>query len=125
MGVHDGRNIRPSLIDRGMDEALPIEHAPFGCHRLAVETKLDDVILLDESRGQRTRDEEVARIDRVANADVAVGIDDTLLGEDAVGNDEVLKEVAKFAHGASLPAIAALTFSITIGEALAIRLTIR
>src|SRR5262249_5803126 len=44
------------------------------------------------------RDEEALGIVGMAHADVAVGIDHVLLGEDAVGDDEVLDEVVEIGH---------------------------
>ncbi len=38
------------------------------------------------------------RIVRMADADVAVGVDHVLLGEDAVGDDEVLDEGVEVGH---------------------------
>ena len=87
-------DVRPRLVDRRMDEALEIERALLVPHRLAVEAELDDVVLLDQLGRERARDEEALRIVGMADADVAVGVDHVLLGEDAVGDDEVLDDVS-------------------------------
>ena len=54
---------------------------------------------LDQLGRERARDEEVLGIVGMADADVAVGVDHVLLGEDAVGDDEVLDEGVEIAHG--------------------------
>ena len=49
-------------------------------------------LALDQLRRTRTRQEVALRVVRMAHADVAVGVDHVLLGEDAVGDHEVLDE---------------------------------
>ena len=92
MGVNHRVDVRPRLVDGGMDEALEIERALVVAHRLPVEPQLDDVVALDQLGRDRAGQEKVLGIAGMADADVAVGVHHILLGEDAVGDDEVLDD---------------------------------
>ena len=85
-------DVRPRLEDGGVDEALEIERARLVAHRLAVEAELDDVVALHQVGRERAGEEEVLRIVGMADADMAVGVDHVLLGEDAVGDHEILDD---------------------------------
>jgi hypothetical protein len=54
--------------------------------------------VLDQFRRQRARDEEVLGIVGIADADMALGIDHVLLGENAVGDDEVFDKRIEVGH---------------------------
>ena len=85
---------------------------PLRVERLAVEVVLDDVLHLHDLRRERAREEVALRVARRAQADVAVGVDHAVRGEDAVGGDEVF-EVIPF-QSALMPA--ALTTRVQRGE---------
>ena len=90
--MHDGLDVGPRLEDRGVDEALEVERTRLVAHRLAVEPELDDVVALDQLGRERAREEEVLRLVGMADADMAIGVDHVLLGQDAVGDDEIVEE---------------------------------
>ncbi len=98
MRVHDGHDIRPRREDRGVNKAFEIELLAVVAHRLAVEVELDDIRGRDQFRGERARDQKAMRVVGVADADMAVGVDDVLLREDAVGDHQILDQGIEAAH---------------------------
>ena len=103
MGVNDGHDIWPRREDRRMDEALEIKAAVLLPHRLTVQVEFDDVLWGHQLRGERAGDQEAVGIVRVTDADMTVGVDDLLLGEDPVGDHEVLDQGVEITHGVQLP----------------------
>ena len=101
MGMDDGHHVRPRRKDRRMNKALEIKAAAVVANRPAVEVELDDVLGADQLRCQRAGDQEMAGVVRMAHADMAVGVDHLLPGEDPVGDDEVLHQGVESAHGRS------------------------
>ena len=99
MGVHHRLHVGPRLVDAAVDEALVIERPAVVLRRRAVEVELHDVGLADHLGRERAGEEEAARVARMAHADVAVGIDDVFVREDAVRDHEVADEIVHFAHG--------------------------
>jgi hypothetical protein len=65
--------------------------AAVGIQRLAVEVVLDQVLDLDALGCERARQVIAVRVFRRAQADVAVGVDDAVVRENAVRGDEVVK----------------------------------
>ncbi len=98
MRVHHRHHIGARFEDRGVNKALEIEGGALIAHRLAVEVELDDVLGTDQLRGHRTGDQKMVRVVRMSDADMAVGVDHLLLGEDAVGDHEVLDDRIETAH---------------------------
>src|SRR4051794_30286158 len=98
MGMHHGIDVRPGSQDASMNEALQVERTFLVFHRLPAHVELDDVLLLDQLRRQRARDEEGLRILGIADADMAIGVDHVLLGEDTVGDDEVFDDGIEIGH---------------------------
>src|SRR5438270_732182 len=96
--AHRSRPGRDS-VDRRVDETLEVERSLLVGHRLPGEAKLDDIGLLDQLGRERARDEEVLRIIWMAYADMAIGVDHVLLGEDPVGDDEILDKSVETGHG--------------------------
>jgi hypothetical protein len=96
MVVHHRHDIGPRAIDLAVDEALADRgHARFyslAVERLAVEVVLEDVFHLHGLGRDGAGEEETLRILRRAQADVAVGVDHAVLGEDAVGGDQVFEQ---------------------------------
>ena len=72
-----------------MNEALGVDRAVGAVEPVAVEIELDDVVLGDEAGAPRARQEITSGILRMANADVAEGIDHALVAEDAVRHHEI------------------------------------
>jgi hypothetical protein len=99
MGVHDRHDLRPRLEDRRVNEPLEIKRALVVADRLPVEAELDDVFGSDQFRGNRAGDQKPARILRVPDTDMAIGVDHLLLGEDAIGNHQILDEGVEAVNG--------------------------
>src|SRR5437879_1854852 len=74
-----------------MDEALEVGLARIAAGGVALEVELHEVAALDPVRAERAREEKAPRVARVPHADVAVGVDDVLVRQDAVGDDEVVE----------------------------------
>ncbi len=106
MRMNDGHDFGPRRKDRRVNEPLEIKARAPAAHRLAVEAELDDVIGTDQLRGERAGDQEPVRMVGMADADMAISIDDLLPGEDPVGDDKVLDQRIEIAHPAMLPQFA-------------------
>ena len=76
-----------------MDEALGDRLASLGVQGIRVQVVLDHVLRLHPLRGKRAREVIALRIARRAQADVPVGVDHAVLGEDAVGSNEIVEMV--------------------------------
>ena len=55
------------------------------------------------SSGETDGDQKAVRILRMPDADMAVGVDHVLLGEDAVGDHQILDQGVEVAHGHLAP----------------------
>ena len=64
----------------------------------AMRNHIDQIVALDQFWRQRARHEEVFRIIRVAHTDVAIGVNDVLVGKNAIGNNEVTQQIVQLAH---------------------------
>src|SRR5215212_7995152 len=104
-----GIDLGPGLVDRAVDVALKIAR-PRIADRRAVELELDNILAGDEFGAQRARQQIVIRLARVANADVAVGIDHVLLCQNPVRDHQIANRAFQFIHAAppSPPASQAL-----------------
>ena len=100
--MHHGVDVRPRLVDRAVDEALEIGRARVA-HRRAVEPELDDVGAGDEFRAERARQQIVVGLLRVADADVAVGVDHVLLRQDPIGDHQIADRALQLVHASVLP----------------------
>src|SRR5580700_95478 len=98
MGMNDRHDIRPRREDRRMNETLKIETAVILAYGLTIEVKLEDVFGTDQLRGQRAGNQEAVGVVRVTDADMTVGVDDLLPGEDAIGDHEILDQGVEIAH---------------------------
>ena len=103
MRVHHRHHVGPRFENSAMNEALEIEVAFFFSHRLAVERELDDVVMSDQFRSQRTGEKKTVRSLRMTNADMAISVDHFLMSEDAVGDDEIVKKIVEVRHYNSPP----------------------
>jgi hypothetical protein len=103
MGVHDRHDVGPRLEDRRVNEPLKIERALVVAGRLPVESELDDVFGADQLGRDRAGDQKAARILRMPDADMAIGVDHVLLGENAVGDHEILDQGVEAAHAHLAP----------------------
>lgn len=98
MVVHHAHHFGPHAIDLAVDEALEHGLAPVGVQRRAVEVVLDEIVFLNALRREGSREVIAVRVLWRAQADVPIGVDDAVAGEDAVRRDQVLQ----LAQGVSL-----------------------
>ena len=89
----------PRLEYRGVYEPFEIERALVVADRLPVEAELGDVRGGDQFRGDRAGDQKPARVVRMPDADMAVGVDHRLPREDAIGDHQILDKGVEAAHG--------------------------
>src|ERR1043166_5874094 len=93
MAVHDRHDLRARAIDLAVDIALDEALALVAGGRLAVRPPLDEVRGSDERRGARARHDEVLAPLVTARADVAIGVEHAVLGENAACGDEVVDQL--------------------------------
>ena len=103
MVVHHGVHVRPRFVDRAVDEALQIGRAAALVDRRAVEGIFDDVVALDALRRARPRQQIMLRIVGMPGADMAEGIDDALVGQDAIGGHQFFENEIELAHCGASP----------------------
>jgi len=102
--VHYRHDVGPGLVDFAVDIALAHRLAAGVVQRPAVEVVFEDVLGLHPLRRDGVRQVIAVRILRRAQADVAIGVDHAVLGEDAVRGDQV---VEIFHQSAFIPAYTA------------------
>src|SRR5262249_22264535 len=90
--------IAARLVDRRMDEALRRQLAVLAAQRRAVGAELDDVSGNHGARADRAGQKETFRIGWMPGADVAEGVDDAEIVEDAVGDHQVFDRAVSGAH---------------------------
>ena len=90
--MHHGLHVVARPVDLPVDEALQIETASLPVHGHAVEIVLEDVVGGDQLRSQRTCHEVAIGIPVVPDADVAPRVNHAVIGQDAIGGDEVVDE---------------------------------
>ena len=105
MVVHHGVHVRPRLVDRAVDEALQIGRAAALVDRGAVERIFDDVVALDALGRAGAGQQIMLRIVRMPRADMAEGIDDALIGQNAVGGHQFFQNEIELAHRGASPLI--------------------
>ena len=93
--VAHGVHVRPRLKDLAVDHALRIRPFLRRYDRIGVEIVFEDVVRLDQSRRARARKELSIRIVRVAQADMAEGIEDAFVRHDAVSGGEVAAKIGE------------------------------
>src|SRR5688572_3089567 len=93
MVVHHGHHLGPRAVDLAVDEALEHRFVPAFVACAAVEVVVEQVGGLDALGRYRPRQKIALRILRRAHADVAVGVDHAVLGEDAVRRDQVFQKL--------------------------------
>src|SRR5262245_11030963 len=85
-------HIRSKLVDFTMDESLNHAAAILLIDRIGIEVVLHDVARGHRDRCERAGHQVTAWIARMTNAHMSLGIEHTLLGENAVGGNKVLYE---------------------------------
>src|SRR5215469_5824535 len=91
-------HIRPRLVDAAMDRPLDIDFAAALVDRLAVEIEFEEIVACHQLRAARAREEEAVGLGRMAHADMAIGIDHVLMGEDAVRHHQIVQDFVEIAH---------------------------
>ena len=89
MGVNDRMYVRARFVDRAVDKSFEIQRATVAADRIAVQSEFHHVAALDQFRTARTRQDVALGMAGMANTDMAVSIDDSFVGEDAVGDHEL------------------------------------
>ena len=90
--MHDGVHVRPSAIDFTVNEPLEVYASAVGVEGSAIEVERDDVVAPHQCRRHVARQQEVHGRLVMAHADVTETIDDTLVVQDAVGDDELVDQ---------------------------------
>ncbi len=103
MRMNHRRHVGPRLEDRGMNETLEVGLA-LVLDRLALLVEFDQIVTLDQLRRPRARHEETLRIVGMPHADMAVGVDHILVGQNAIGDHKVAQQIIKLAHRVSISA---------------------
>ena len=85
-------HVRPRLVDLAVDEALEEHAAAALVDGIAIEIELHDVGGGDVRRRHRARHQVAVRIGRVADADMAKGVEHALIGQNAVRRDEIVDQ---------------------------------
>src|SRR5438876_914097 len=83
---------------RAMNKTFVIRCATVVADRLTVQGEFHNVGALDQFRTARPRQQVVLGIGGMAHADVAIGIDDAFVGQDAVGDDDLADVEVQVAH---------------------------
>src|SRR6266542_4317486 len=99
MAVHDRVQVWPLRVDLAVNEALEIRLPRIVVLRGRREVERHDVVVRDELRRKRTRQQVAVRLLGMARAYVAEAVENAEAGEDAVGRDEVLDECGEGGHG--------------------------
>ena len=84
-----------------MDKPFEIERTLFLLHRLAIKRELDNIVAGNQLWSQRACQKETVRFFRMTYADVPVGIDNVLVGEDAVSDNEIVQQSVQMSHHSS------------------------
>ena len=92
MAVHHHHHLGPGAIDLAVDVALD-EALAFISNRLTVRPELHHVRRDHQRRRARARHQEVFRPLVAARADVAIGVEHAVAGEDAASRNQVVDEL--------------------------------
>ena len=92
MVVTDRHHIRPRLVDFAVDDALEEQPVLARTQGPVVEIELDDVVGGNLGRRHAAGEPIAIGITRIARADVAVGVEDAAVGENAIGRDEIVDQ---------------------------------
>ena len=92
MTVDDGIHVGPDFVDFAVNETFEGQPAAALIDRVGVEVELHDVLGGHERRRQRARHQVAVWIRRMPDAHMPGFIEHALLGQDAIGRDEVFDE---------------------------------
>ena len=91
--VADGEHVGPCLVDLAVDDALGIELHGRRLHRLGVQGEFENVVGLDQRRRARPRQQIAIGVAGMTDADMAEGVDDAFMAENAVGDGEFMAQL--------------------------------
>jgi len=92
MAVHHRHHVAARLVDFTVDEPFDHAAAVLRIDRIGIEVVFHDVVRGHQDRRERARQQVAVWVARMAHAHMPIGIEHALLGENAVGGDEVLDE---------------------------------
>ena len=92
MTVQHRHDVGPGLVDFAVDHALEEQPGFSRLHRIVVEVAGDDVGPGDQSGRHAARNPIIARIAGIAPADMAVGVEHAMIGEDPVGRHQIIEQ---------------------------------
>src|SRR5215831_21221414 len=88
--VDNGIDIRAYFVNFAMNVPLNVHELALLIDRVGIEVVFHDVLGRDDRRGFGARQKIAIRSTAVAHAYMAVAIEDALVGENAVGGDEIV-----------------------------------
>ncbi len=91
MIVNDGHHVGPRLVDLAVDESLPVAGSRVA-DGLAVEIVFDDVGRRHQARREGARKKIMIGIRGIAQADVAVAVQDAFRRQDVIGGHQVVNQ---------------------------------
>src|SRR4051794_30963445 len=92
MRVQDGVHARVRLVDPAVQMPLQVERPRLGPDRAAIEGELHDVAGVDDAGTARAREQVAVRMGGMAYADMAEGIENALVRQNAIGDDQILDD---------------------------------
>src|SRR5690606_33327001 len=93
MAVHHGLDVRPATVDFAMDEALKIDLATVGIHRIPIQGELDDILSAHTAWRHIAGKQETVRPSVMTDADMSETIDNALVEKDMVGCYQILDQL--------------------------------
>ena len=90
--MHHRHDVRPRLVDFGVDEALQEHRSAARIYGVAVEVEFHDVVGRHQRRRQRARHQEMIGIGGMAGADMAKTIQHAEIGENAASGHDVIDQ---------------------------------
>src|SRR5205823_1676661 len=94
----DGAHISTHLVDRAVNEPLRVRLSAGWIDWRPVEREFHQVVGLDALRRAGAGQNIPIGAIRMADADMAEGVDDALAREDAVGRDELVERRSRCSH---------------------------
>ena len=92
MGVDHCMHVRPDFVDLAVNETLESQPAATLIEGAGVQVELHDVLRGHQGWRKRARHQVTVRIRRMPDAHMPGLVEHSLLGQDAIGRDEVFDE---------------------------------
>ena len=96
--MHDAHHIGARFQNGAMDEAFRIRLANFFADNRAIELEFHNVAFDRAGRSACARHQKMVRIARMANGNMAEGIDNMMMGENMVRRDELFLQLTQIGH---------------------------